>query len=486
VLNPLESNLLKKPAIIKGNSMSAPKAKILVVDDEPSQRKMLQANLSLEGYQVFEADDGANAIARVSEEFFDLILMDNRMSHMDGIEALKEIKKISPGIPVIIITAYASVETAVEALQAGAHDYLTKPLDIEELKFKVQQSLEFWRLKEDNILQKRRIENLFDASRIVGRSQKMKDVLETVAMVAPTEASVLILGESGTGKELIANALHLGSNRSDKRFIKVNCAALPETLLESELFGHEKGAFTGAVGRRAGRFELADGGTIFLDEIGEMTPATQAKLLRVLQEREFEPLGSSRTVKVDIRIITASNRVLKDEVRKGTFREDLFYRLNVVPINLPPLRDRKEDVPLLIEHFLKIYNEKNGRSLQGFHPRALDALMRYPWPGNIRELENVVERAVILTRDDYVPYSELPDPIREALDDPLSREIREGITPGMTIREMEKELIIKTLEDNDGNRTRTARVLGITRRTLQHKLKEYEIDQQASDSGAEA
>lgn len=466
--------------------MSAPKAKILVVDDEPSQRKMLQANLSLEGYQVFEADDGANAIARVSEEFFDLILMDNRMSHVDGIEALKEIKKISPGIPVIIITAYASVETAVEALQAGAHDYLTKPLDIEELKFKVQQSLEFWRLKEDNILQKRRIENLFDASRIVGRSQKMKDVLETVAMVAPTEASVLILGESGTGKELIANALHLGSNRSDKRFIKVNCAALPETLLESELFGHEKGAFTGAVGRRAGRFELADGGTIFLDEIGEMTPATQAKLLRVLQEREFEPLGSSRTVKVDIRIITASNRVLKDEVRKGTFREDLFYRLNVVPINLPPLRDRKEDVPLLIEHFLKIYNEKNGRSLQGFHPRALDALMRYPWPGNIRELENVVERAVILTRDDYVPYSELPDPIREALDDPLSREIREGITPGMTIREMEKELIIKTLEDNDGNRTRTARVLGITRRTLQHKLKEYEIDQQSPDSGADA
>lgn len=466
--------------------MPAPKAKILVVDDESSQRKMLQANLSLEGYQVFEADDGSDAIARVSEEFFDLILMDNRMSHMDGIEALKEIKKISPGIPVIIITAYASVETAVEALQAGAHDYLTKPLDIDELKFKVQQSLEFWRLKEDNILQKRRIENLFDASRIVGRSQRMKEVLETVAMVAPTEASVLVLGESGTGKELIANALHQGSNRSDKRFIKVNCAALPETLLESELFGHERGAFTGAIGRRAGRFELADGGSIFLDEIGEMTPATQAKLLRVLQEREFEPLGSTRTVKVDIRIITASNRVLKDEVRKGTFREDLFYRLNVVPINLPPLRDRKEDIPLLIEHFLKIYNEKNGRSLQGFHPRALDALMRYSWPGNIRELENVVERAVILTRDDYVPYSELPESIREALDDPLSREIREGITPGMTIREMEKELIIKTLEDNDGNRTRSARVLGITRRTLQHKLKEYEIDQQVAESGAEA
>jgi two-component system response regulator HydG len=465
--------------------MSNPRAKNLVVDDESSQRKMLKANLSLDGYHVFEADDGSAAIARVSEEFFDLILMDNRMSQVDGIEALKQIKKISPGIPVIIITAYASVETAVQALQAGAHDYLTKPLDIEELRIKVQQTLEFWRLKEDNILQKRRIENLFDASRIVGRSQKMKEVLETVAMVAPTEASVLVLGESGTGKELIANALHQGSSRADKRFIKVNCAALPETLLESELFGHERGAFTGAVGRRPGRFELADGGTIFLDEIGEMTPATQAKLLRVLQEREFEPLGSTKTVKVDIRILAASNRILKDEVKKGTFREDLFYRLNVVPIYLPPLRERKEDVPLLIEHFLTVYNEKNGRKLQGFHPRALDALMRYAWPGNIRELENVVERAVILTREDYVPFSDLPEAIRGASDDDLSKEVREGLRPGMTIKEMEHELIIKTLEDNDGNRTRTSRVLGITRRTLQHKLKEYGIDQLSADMHAD-
>jgi two-component system response regulator HydG len=396
---------------------------------------------------------------------------------MDGIEALKEIKKISPGIPVIIITAFASVETAIQALQAGAHDYLTKPLEIDELRIKVQQTLEFWRLKEDNILQRRRIENLFDASRIVGRSSRMKQVLETVAMVAPTEASVLILGESGTGKELIANALHQGSNRTDKRFIKINCAALPETLLESELFGHEKGAFTGAVGRRPGRFELADGGTIFLDEIGEMSPSTQAKLLRVLQEREFEPLGSTRTVKVNIRIITATNRVIKDEVKKGTFREDLFYRLNVVPIELPPLRERREDIPLLIEHFLKIYNEKNNRRLKGFHPRALDALMRYSWPGNIRELENVVERAVILTADDYVQFSDLSEAIRGATEDPLMGQFREGIRPGMTIREMERELILKTLDDNEGNRTRTARILGITRRTLQLKLKEFDIDQ---------
>jgi two-component system, NtrC family, response regulator HydG len=465
--------------------MTAPKAKILVVDDEPSQRKMLKANLSLDGYEVVEAEDGSNAIARVADEFFDLVLMDNRMTHVDGIEALKQIKQISPGIPVIIITAYASVETAVQALQSGAHDYLTKPLDIDELRIKVQQTLEFWRLKEENILQKRRIENLFDESSIIGRSQKMKEVLERVAQVAPSEATVLILGESGTGKELIANALHQGSARTDRRFIKVNCAALPETLLESELFGHEKGAFTGAIARRPGRFELADGGTIFLDEIGEMTLATQSKLLRVVQEREFEPVGSTKTVKVDIRIITATNRNLEEEVKAGRFREDLFYRLNVVPIPLPPLRERKEDIPLLVEHFLKVYNEKNGRNLQGFHPRALDALMRYAWPGNIRELENVVERSVILSRDDYVPFSELPLPIREATGDSDVKEIREGLRPGMTIREMEKELIVKTLEDNDGNRTRTARVLGITRRTLQHKLKEFGIDQPATDVAAE-
>jgi two-component system response regulator HydG len=465
--------------------MNSSTEKILVVDDEPSQRKMLKANLSLDGYRVLEADDGSDAIAKVTDEFFDLILMDNRMSNMDGIEALREIKKISPGIPVIIVTAFASVETAVEALQAGAHDYLTKPLDVDELRIKIRQTLEFWRLKEDNILQRRRLENLFDASRIVGRSPAMKQVLEIVGQVAPSEASVLILGESGTGKELIANAIHQGSNRVDKRFIKVNCAALPETLLESELFGHEKGAFTGAVGRKPGRFMLADGGTIFLDEIAEMATPLQAKLLRVLQERELEPLGSTRTVKVDIRIIAASNKNLREEVEKNTFREDLFYRLNVVPIQIPPLRDRKEDIPLLVEHFLRVYNEKNSRNVHGFHPRALDGMMRYEWPGNIRELENVVERAVIMARDDYVPFAELPDSIREATGHTLTQEIREGIRPGMTIKEMERELILKTLEENEGNRTRSARILGITRRTLQHKLKEYGIDQPPPGTSAD-
>jgi two-component system response regulator HydG len=260
---------------------------------------------------------------------------------------------------------------------------------------------------------------------------------------------------------------------------------LPETLLESELFGHERGAFTGAVGRKPGRFELADGGTIFLDEIGEMTFSTQAKLLRVLQEREFEPLGSTRSVKVDIRVISASNRDLKDEVKKGNFREDLFYRLNVVPINLPPLRERKEDIPLLIDHFLQIYNEKNNRRLKGFHPRALDAMMRYSWPGNIRELENVVERAVILTMDEYVSYSELPESISGETANTIPTTSRAGISPGMTIKELEKELILVTLEHNDGNRTRSAGFLGITRRTLQNKLKEYGIDSHVPEGSSD-
>ncbi len=462
--------------------MAKAKEKILVVDDELSQRQMLKANLSLDGYQVFEAEDGTDAIRRVSEEFFDLILMDNRMSQMDGIEALREIKNISPGIPIIIITAYASVETAVEALQAGAHDYLTKPLDVDELRIKIRQTLEFWRLKHDNLFHRRRLENLFEASKIVGRSPKMKDILETVGMVAPTEATVLILGESGTGKELIANALHQGSTRADKRFIKVNCAVLNENLLESELFGHEKGAFTGATSTKQGKFEFADGGSLFLDEVGDMSLNLQSKVLRVLQEQEFQRVGGNKDIKVDVRIIAATNKMLSEEVKKATFREDLYYRLNVVPIDLPPLRERREDVPLLVDHFLRIYNEKNSRNVQGFHPRALDALMRYSWPGNIRELENVVERTVILTREDYVAFQELPQQIQEASGDTLSEQARDGIRSGMTIKEMERELIISTLEDNDNNRTRSARILGITRRTLQHKLKEYNIDQPMSSA----
>jgi two-component system response regulator HydG len=323
------------------------KQKILVVDDEQSHRLMLKAILTREGYAVSEADDGSSAVQAVEKESFDLILMDIRMGDMDGIEALRRIKKTSPSIPVIMMTAYASLKTAVEALKSGAYDYLTKPLDAEELKILVRKALEYYRLHQENVLLKERLADRFDFSRILGRSRAMKELFETLSHIVSSDATVLIYGESGTGKELVANAIHQNSPRAQNPFIKVSCAALPETLLESELFGHERGAFTGAVSRKAGRFQLADGGSLFLDEVSEMSPATQVKLLRVLQEREFEPLGSSRTIQVDIRVIAATNKNLEEEVKEGGFREDLFYRLNVIPLHLPPLRERKEDIPLL-------------------------------------------------------------------------------------------------------------------------------------------
>jgi two-component system, NtrC family, response regulator HydG len=449
------------------------KPKILVVDDERSHRMMLRAVLKEDGYAVTEAADGTDAVKAVEMEAFDLILMDIRMTAMDGIEALTEIRKISPLVPVLIMTAYASVKTAVEALKAGAFDYLTKPLDIEELKILIEKGLENYHLRTENLVLKERVGDRFDFSRIIGRSPKMKTLLDTLAMVAPSDATVLIMGESGTGKEVAANAIHHNSPRSGQPFVKVSCAALPEALLESELFGHERGAFTGAVSRREGRFQLAHRGTIFLDEVGEMSPALQTKLLRVLQEKEFEPLGSARTIKVDIRVIAATNKDLAKEVKEGRFREDLYYRLNVVPITMPPLRERKEDISLLADHFLTFFREKNRKPLKGLSDKALDLLVRYDWPGNIRELENCIERAVIMARDEVIVPSDFPPQIQ------LSGEGDKkdvGIFYGMSLAEMEKELIVKTLAETGGNRTRAAEVLGINRRTLQNKLKEYGIN----------
>lgn len=450
------------------------KTKILVVDDEPSHRQMLDAVLSAEGYEVYQADDGRKAINMVEERFYDLILMDNRMSEVGGIEALKRIKEISPGIPVIIMTAYASVSTAVDALKSGAYDYLTKPLDIEELKILVDKALHYRQLEQENIYLKERVGDRFDFSNIIGQSVAMHDLFETIALVAPSEATVLIVGESGTGKELIANAIHQNSNRKERPFIKVNCAALPETLLESELFGHEKGAFTGAIARKQGRFQLAHTGSIFLDEIGEMTPTTQTKILRVLQEREFEPLGSTQTVKVDTRVITATNKNLEEEIQQSRFREDLYYRLNVVTLEVPPLRERREDISLLADFFLKQYAEKNRRLIKGFTPRAMDLLIRHTWPGNVRELENVVERAVIMTRSDMISQAELPDGVRGL--DAEEDKVEIDLTPGRSLKEVEREMIIRTLDETGGNRTRAAEMLGISRRTLQLKLKEYGIN----------
>ncbi len=449
--------------------------KVLVVDDEPGHRLMLRANLETEGFQVSEAEDGLKALALLEKEPFDCVLMDVRMPRLGGLEALRELRERFPDLPVIMMTAYASVRSAVECLKAGAEDYLMKPLNVEELLLKVKKVMEVRKLLRENEEFRQRLDEKFGFERIVGNSEAMREVFEIVSMVAPTDATVLVTGESGTGKELVANAIHQRSPRRRRPFVKINCAALPDNLLESELFGHEKGAFTGAVSRREGKFAYADGGTIFLDEITEMSPGTQAKILRVLQEKEFEPLGTNTTVKVDVRVIAATNRNLEEEVENGRFREDLYYRLNVVQIRVPPLRERKDDIPLLADYFLRRNCEKLGKKILGFSREALDALIEYRWPGNVRELENAVERAAILCKGDEITLSLLPDPVR------MRREGEsEGHAPairvGISLREAERRLIIWTLENTGGNRTKAAEMLGISRKTLQNKIKEYGID----------
>jgi len=444
------------------------KSKIMVVDDEIEHLRMLETVLSAEGYEVHLADDGASAIALVEDQFFDIVLMDIRMKRVGGIEALTRIKEISPEMPVIMMTAYASVGTAVDALKSGAYDYLTKPLDIDEKTLRHQQ------LEQENIHLKERLKNRYDFSGIIGQSSAMRELFETMALAAPSDATLLIVGESGTGKELIANAVHQNSPRRDEPMIKINCAALPETLLESELFGHEKGAFTGAFKNKKGRFHLAHKGSIFLDEIAEMSPMTQTKILRVLQEREFEPIGSQHVVKVDTRIIAATNKNLEEEIQKGRFREDLYFRINVITLTVPPLCSRREDIPLLADFFLKKYAEKNRKLVKGFVPRAMDLLMRYEWPGNIRELENVVERAIIMARGDMITAEEFPETLLSLGQNEQTSNV--DLVVGRSLKEVEKDMILRTLEMTGGNRTHASRILGISRRTLQLKLKEYGIN----------
>ena len=452
--------------------MTAIKNRVLVVDDDHAHRTMLRTLLSGWGHAISEADDGETAVTAVEDEPFDLVLMDIRMIKMSGLEALKRIKAINPAVPVIIMTAYGSVETAVEAVKNGAYDYLQKPLDFDELRLKMERAMEHRHLKEENRRLKENLGNRFDRHNLIGRSPSMTRLLDTVAQVAPSEATVLIIGESGTGKEMIAGALHFNSLRKGKPFIQINCAAITETLLESELFGHEKGAFTGADRRREGKFRQADGGTIFLDEITETSPAMQVKLLRVLQEREITRVGGNEVIKVDVRIIAATNRDVLQEIAAGRLREDLYYRLNVVALHIPPLRERRDDIPILAQHFLEQFSGKNHKTIRGFTPQAMDRMLKYGWPGNVRELMNAVERGVVLARSEYLDEQELsiahtePPATVHGMTGPVVQE-------SMALETVEKSTILSTLETVQNNKSEAARRLGITRRTLHLKLKKY-------------
>ncbi len=449
-------------------------ADILIVDDDRNHLKTLQTIIRSWGYQVATADDGTGAVAAVKERPFDLILMDVRMARMSGIEALGQIKAYNPAIPILIMTAYSSVETAIEALKSGAYDYLTKPLDFEVLKLTLARALEHSGLKAENASLKSQLSADYELTNIIGRSRPMRELIEMLAMIAPSEATVLVSGESGTGKELIAKSIHHNSRRREQPLVVVNCAALVENLLESELFGHEKGAFTGADRRREGRFMQADRGTIFLDEIGETSAPLQAKLLRVIQEREIQRVGGAETLKVDVRIIAATNRDLEEEVKSGRFREDLFHRLNVVSLRVPPLREREEDIPLLARHFLTKFGEKNHKAVKGFTPLAMDMLLKYPWPGNVRELENTIERAVILLPGEHISEKELPATI-SANHGGRSEPAKPPVSPtaNRPLEEIEKEAILATLSASAGNKSETARRLGINRKTLRSKLNQY-------------
>ncbi|MHB8789579.1 MAG: sigma-54-dependent transcriptional regulator [Desulfobulbaceae bacterium] len=453
---------------------------LLVVDDDRAHLTMLRTILGGWGYQVTGVEDGAEAIAAVHEAPFDGVLMDVRMARVGGIEALREIKAYNPAIPVIIMTAYSSVDTAVEAMKRGAYDYLTKPLNFDDLRFTLERALEHMALARENKSLREQLSADAILGSIIGASKPMRDLLEIAVTVAATEATVLITGESGTGKELIARAVHANSTRRQGPLVTVNCAALTDTLLESELFGHEKGAFTGADRRRDGRFIQAQGGSIFLDEVGEIPLHMQAKLLRAIQEREIQRVGGDSVLKVNVRIIAATNRDLLDDVQAGRFREDLYYRLNVVALRVPPLRERTEDVPLLARHFLDHFAAKNRKQLKGFTPAAMDVLVRYPWPGNVRELENGLERAVIMTVGDYLTERELPANIVARVRGDKTGEAFPAAMAGLALEDVEKAAISQTLRETGWNKSEAAKILQITRTTLNNKIKKYALAQNGS------
>lgn len=447
-------------------------ANVLVIEDDQSARNTLEKVLKKDGHAVETAEGGIPGVAKFEEGGHDLVLLDLKMPDLDGRTVLKRIMRIDPEIPVIVMTAYASVDNAVDCMKSGAYDFVQKPLNLKELRAVIEKALEHENLKRENRALRDELTDRFSFPNIVAVSSAMQGVFNVIRQVAPTNATVLITGESGTGKELVANALHYNSLRAKKPFVKVNCAALSESLLESELFGHEKGAFTGAISQRKGHFEVADGGTLFIDEIGDVAPMTQVKLLRFMQEKEFNRVGNSIPIKVDVRLITATNADLKQKIAAGTFREDLFFRINAVRIDIPALRERPEDIAPLAEHFAKLHARENSMKVREIAPETFKALEAYEWPGNIRELENAIETAVVLGGKPVITPDDLPAHIR----------CREGGKPtvsipiGASLKDTEKEMIERTLKSTRGNKTQAAKILGIGTKTLYRKIKEYNLE----------
>lgn len=456
------------------------KQTVLIVDDQESIRLALSRMLSKEGYEVLLADEGEKALVILREKKVNVILSDLKMPKMNGLQLLKASKLVKPEVEVILITAYGTIEKAVGAMKDGAYYFITKPFKKLIITNMIKKALE----KQALVVENRNLhEQLAHSgqSGIIGQSDVMGDVIKLAEQVAPSQASVLIQGENGTGKESIASLIHRIGARSDKPFIKVSCAALPDTLLESELFGYEKGAFTGAVSQKEGRFELANEGTLFLDEIGEITPSIQVKLLRVLQEGEFERLGGTKVLKSNVRIISATNVNLENAIKQKRFREDLYYRLNVITMNMPPLRERREDIPLLVSHFLKIYQERNNKVVDGISEDVLDILTNYQWPGNVREIKNVIERAVVLTQDRIITQKDLSENISK-----IKVEERKLTIPfGMPLREIEKKIIIETLRRSKGDKEITANLLGITPRTIYRKMNSLEEEEKQEEGKKE-
>lgn len=468
--------------------MSETKKQVLVADDEPNLRRVLHAQLSRDGYDVITVEDGQAALEAVEAHHVDVVISDLRMPRVDGLTLLKSVVENHPDVPVILITAHGTVDTAVEALKLGAFDYITKPFEQSELRNVVGKAARTRELTRHDVSAPPAGPGRY---RIIGQSPPMLDVYQVIDRVADTPSTVLLTGESGTGKELIARALHENSSRETKPFIRVNCAAIPADLIESELFGYERGAFTGAVTSKPGRFELADGGTLFLDEIGEIPVSMQVKLLRALQEQEFERVGGVKTIKVNVRLVAATNRDLATEIQAGRFREDLYYRLNVVQVRLPPLRERKSDIPLLVEHFIRRYTGRLKKDVLGVGAEALDRLLQHPWPGNIRELENVIERCMLFADGNHIEVCDLPEEVRPVVraskeeDSQFPPAEETGETPGLkeAVREatsrVERKLIVRALQQTGGNVTHTARLLKISRKSLQTKMKELGLREDA-------